>query len=263
MTMRGGALYLGGRRVPLPCAAYLRGLCASPFAPAFAEDLRTRPKGLVAQCEEKAGLLAAMLMFLQRQGVLLINDLEANAQHGRKPYQLELLRRAGLPIPRYIATNDPRAVKSFVREVGRAVYKPVGGGATVRELENTDLSDERLSALALAPVLFQELIEGISVRAYVVGKQVVAAAEIHSPELDYRRDEGEIIPTRLSGAERRACVAAAKACGMSFSGVDLIRMSTDFCVLECNPSPMFAVFEKKTGLDVAGPLARLLLSAEA
>jgi hypothetical protein len=31
-------------------------------------------------------------------------------------------------------------------------------------------------------------------------------------------------------------------------------------VLECNPSPMFAVFEDKTGADVSGPLAALLLA---
>ena len=46
---------------------------------------------------------------------------------------------------------------------------------------------------------------------------------------------------------------------MAFSGVDLIRTAQGFKVLECNPSPMFAVFEKKTGLDIAGPLAAFLL----
>ena len=46
---------------------------------------------------------------------------------------------------------------------------------------------------------------------------------------------------------------------MRVTGVDLIRGPRGFKVLECNPSPMFAVFEEKTGLDVAGPLADYLL----
>ena len=99
-----------------------------------------------------------------------------------------------------------------------------------------------------------------SVRAYVVGRRVVGAAEIHSPEIDYRQDEHDVIPTRLRGDEQRAAIAAAKACGMAFSGVDLIRYPGGVKVLECNPSPMFYVFEQKTGLDIAGPLARLLIA---
>jgi glutathione synthase/RimK-type ligase-like ATP-grasp enzyme len=263
LALRDGGLFLGRRRLDLPKAAYVRGLCASPFIPEFADDLRTRPKGLLAQCEEKGALLASMLLTLQQRGVLLVNSLEANAQHSRKPFQLELLRNAGIPVPRSIATNDPAAVRRFVREVKRAVYKPIAGGATVREVEPRDLMDDRLSALTLAPVLFQQLVEGVSVRAYVVGRRVVAAAEIHSPELDYRRGEGDVVPCQLSSEERRACVAAARACGMPFTGVDLIRHVEGFAIIECNPSPMFAVFEDKTGLDVATPLAGLLVRGRA
>jgi glutathione synthase/RimK-type ligase-like ATP-grasp enzyme len=130
----------------------------------------------------------------------------------------------------------------------------------VRLVEENDLTDERLESLAAAPVLFQEYVPGTPVRAYVVGRRVPAAAEIISPEIDYRRQEDAVIPTALSREERAAALAATRACGMQFTGVDLIRMPKGFRVLECNPSPMFGVFEEKTGLDVAGPLAELLLS---
>ena len=246
-------------RLSEPSAVYLRGLGASPLAPEFEQDLATRPRGLLAQCEEKAALLASMVLTLQACGVPLVNTLEANAQHRRKPYQLELLRARGLPVPRYLCTNDPRAARRFVREVGQAVYKPVAGGATVRKVEPEDLAEERLSSLATAPVLFQEYVPGVSVRAFVVGRRMVAAAEIRSSELDYRRDEHAVVSTRLTVGERAAAIAAARACGMAFTGVDFIRHPRGFTVLECNPSPMFAVFEDKTGLDVAGPLAAFLV----
>lgn len=259
LSFEDGALRLGRRAVPLPRSAYLRGLAVHPLAPGFEEDLKTRPRGLIAQCDEKRALLESVLLTLERRGTRLVNSLEANEQHSRKPYQLELLRASGLPVPRWLATNDPKAVRAFVRQVGRAVYKPLAGGATVREVLPEDLSEERLEALAAAPVLFQEFVEGVSVRAYVVGRRVAAAAEICSPELDYRRAEEAVVPTRLRPDERRAALAAARACSMTFAGVDLIRRADGFHLLECNPSPMFATFERKTGLDVAGPLAALLL----
>jgi [lysine-biosynthesis-protein LysW]--L-2-aminoadipate ligase len=128
----------------------------------------------------------------------------------------------------------------------------------VREVQDEDLYDERLAALVHAPVLFQELVEGVSVRSYVLDGKVVGAAEIRSKELDYRRDEGGVAPTSLNEMEESAARTAARVCRMGFAGVDLIRTRQGFRVLECNPSPMFSVFEKKTGLDIAGPLAESL-----
>lgn len=259
-SLTDGRLHLLGKALPASTqSAYLRGTGPSPFSPRHEEDLRSRPRGLFAQWEERLAFISAALMMLEAQGLAVVNTPEVNAQHSRKPFQLELLRRAGLPVPQTLATNDPNAVKAFARDIGPIVYKPLAGGATVRRVEKKDLSRDRLAALALAPVLFQELLEGVSVRAYVVGRRVVAAAEIHSLELDYRRDESSVCATKLSKDERRAAIAAAAACSMRFSGVDLIRGATDFHILECNPSPMFAVFEERTGLDVAGPLAEYLL----
>ncbi len=260
VSFRNGDLLVGGRRLEQPGSVYVRSLLCDPLHPEFQDELRTRPHGLLAQTDEKYALLTSVLLTLEGRGARLVNGLEANAQHGRKPYQLELLRTGGLPVPRFLASNDPRAVRGFVRTVRKAVYKPLAGGATVRQVEKRDLTDERLSALALAPVLFQELVEGVPVRAYVVGRRVMAAAEIHSDELDYRRDEQAVVATTLSVGERRAAVRAARVCGMAFSGVDLIRSNRAFTILECNPSPMFAVFEKKAGQDVAEPLAGLLLA---
>lgn len=258
LSIDGRSIRLGRKVLPDIHAVYIRGLGIHPLTPGFEEDLALRPQGLIAQCDEKRALLESLLLELETRGARLVNSLEANAQHARKPLQLRRLQAAGVPVPRWIATNNAAEVRRFTRDVGEVVYKPLSGGATVRRLSALDLSPDRLDALKVAPVLFQEFVEGVSVRAYVVGRKVVAAAEIHSPELDYRRDTTAVMPTRLTSAERRACLTAAKACGMRFTGVDLIRGAEDFALLECNPSPMFAAFERATGFDIAGPLARLL-----
>lgn len=260
LSMRGAVIAYNGRPLPKDISSvYLRALGANPLAPRYKSDLKHRTHGLIAQMDERLALLASIILTLKKRGVRIVNDLEVNAQHSRKPYQLALLQDAGLRVPRFAATNDPETVLSFVRSVKRAVYKPVGGGATVRAVNKRDLTRARLESLGLAPVLFQERVDGVSLRVYVVGGRCVAAAEIHSSELDYRRKEDAVIAMALTKAEQRACIDAARVCSMAFSGVDLIRSEKGFYVLECNPSPMFAVFEKKAGLDVAGPLARFLL----
>lgn len=259
-TLEGEEFRVGRRRIPVNVrSVYLRGLGAHALAPQYAADLERRPHGLLAQLQERSGFVSSVVEVLRARGIPVVNSLEANLQHRCKPYQLHLLRAAGLPVPRFLATNDPRAVKAFLKTVKRAVYKPIAGGATVREVTPRDAGRDRLEALALAPVLFQELVEGVSVRAYVVAGRVVAAAEIHSTELDYRRAENDVVSARLTSAERDAAVAAAGACGMRFAGVDLIRSPSGFWILECNPSPMFAAFERKTGLNVAGHLSQVLV----
>jgi glutathione synthase/RimK-type ligase-like ATP-grasp enzyme len=259
MAIENGALRIGTKRIGKPAAVYLRGFHGNVVSDEYERDLRERPQGLLAQMDEKLAFLNSALLTFEAEGIPVINGPWINAQHSNKPYQLALLKRAGLGVPPWIATNDPATVRKFVSTHKRVVYKPLAGGATVRAVEPADLSKERLAALQYAPVLFQKRVDGVSVRAYVVGNKVVAAAELHSTELDYRRKEDAVNATELSPEERRMAVAAAKACGMRFSGVDFIRGARKPWLLECNPSPMFAVFEDKTGFDVAGPFARFLL----
>lgn len=260
LSLSSGGVCLAGRLLTPPRAVYVRALGWHPLSPGFADDLKSRPQGLVAQCDEKRALLESLLSFWQRQRILIVNPPDVDAQHSRKPAQLQLLSDAGLPVPRWIATNDPKAVRRFLREVKRAVYKPLAGGARVQELRRADLTAERLSGLDLAPVLFQEYVPGVPVRVYVVGARIAGAVAIHSEEIDYRGRETAVEAVRLTRDERWASLAAARACGMVFSGVDIIRSGSGFAVLECNPSPMFAGLEHATGIDVAGPLATYLLA---
>jgi len=259
MSMEDGVLRIGATRYGKLKAVYLRGFHAHVSSEDHERDMRERPQGLMAQMDEKLSFLTSAMLTFESQGIPVVNGPWANAQHSNKPYQLALLKHAGLRVPAWIATNDPAAVRRFVKKHGAVVYKPLSGGATVRAVEQQDLSRDRLAALQYAPVLFQKRIDGVSVRAYVAGNKVFAAAELHSTELDYRRKEDAVIATKVSAEERRMVVAAAKACNMRFSGVDFIRGARKPYLLECNPSPMFAVFEDKTGLSVAEPFARYLV----
>lgn len=122
------------------------------------------------------------------------------------------------------------------------------------------MSAERLARLAAAPVLFQAEVPGTNLRVYVVGGTVVAAYEIVSDELDYRGAETEVRPMRLTPAEADACRPPATACEMPFTGLDLRRGPDGrLVVLECDPSPMFAGIQRRTGTEpVSDALAELL-----
>ena len=252
-------------------AWYIRGLPqALPFqsldidaAAASVDELVVEAKRAFAAGRERRSFLASFVAGLQRGGATLVNPPAAARQHFLKLDQLELLRGAGVPVPRTLASNDPEAVVAFARELSAPlVCKPLAGGGLCRRAGAHDLRRERLRALAAAPVLFQEEVQGRNIRVYVVGGEVAAAYEIVSEELDYRGAETDVLVTTPSDAELSACRTAARACGMELTGIDVRRRDDgSFAVLECNPSPMFAAIERRTGAArvtaaVAGLLER-------
>lgn len=210
---------------------------------------------------ERRSLAASFVVSLERSGAVLVNPPSAHAQHFLKLEQLQRLREAGVPVPRTLATNDPVAVREFAESVWPMVYKPLAGGALCRRMTQEDLQDARLNRLAAAPVMFQEEIPGCNIRVYVVGGAVVSSYEIVSGDLDYRGSETSVQLVKLGGPEQTASVRAAAACGMDFTGIDIRRRPDgSFALLECNPSPMFANIERRTGgMPVTRALADFLL----
>lgn len=260
MSLLDGVPAAGGVDVRSVPAWYVRSLpLPLPFQPLDEGVAGEAVDGRRAYAagRERRSFVFSFVGALERAGAVFVNPAERMSQHFLKLDQLERLRRAGVPVPRTLATNDGRAVLDFAdRVAGPVVYKPVAGGGRCRRVGEDDLRPERLRRLAAAPVLFQEEVPGRNIRVYVVGGRVVAAYEIVSPELDYRGAETAVLPTTLPADEAEASCRAAGACEMVFTGLDLRRRPAGgFAVLECNPSPMFARIEALTGAD---PISRAL-----
>lgn len=247
-----GSWYVRSLPLPLPFRV------PQPAGPGGDRTARIR----YAAGRERRSFLAGFVSALQAGGARFVNPPAAMAQHFRKVEQLDALRTAGVPVPATLATSDPDAVREFAAEAGAVVYKPLAGGGRCRVLTAADL--ERLHLLTRSPVLFQAEIPGTNIRAYVVGGRIAAAYEIVSDQLDYRGAESAVLPATLGTAERDACLRAADACHMAFTGIDLRRRPDGgFAVLECNPSPMFAGIQRWTGDDpVTRALTDLLLVTE-
>ena len=209
---------------------------------------------------ERQGAWVSWLRMAAARSVL-VNPAEANELHRLKPFQLHLLRRAALPVPATLVTSDPEAVRRFWARHREVIYKPVAGGALANLLREEDLTEERLEALSLAPVLFQEYVPGYDLRVYTVGPEVAAAGVIHGEGVDYRAGEGRIDLVSPPPEIADLAVRAAAATGCRFCAVDMKQAEDGrTVVLECNPSPMFLGFDRKAGACVGERLVEYLLA---
>ncbi len=208
---------------------------------------------------ERQGLWISWLRGADRRGHLIVNTVEANDLHSLKPYTLQLLREAGVPVPATLVTSDPDMLRDFHDRYSRVIAKPVAGGALARLLTDEDLAPDRLAVLRLAPVLFQEYIPGRDLRVYTLDGQAIAAAIIHTEAVDYRAAEGLVELVDLDAAIEQMALKAAAATGCRFCAVDF-KLSGDGrqVVLDCNPSPMFLGFDRKSGANVGERLVQFL-----
>jgi glutathione synthase/RimK-type ligase-like ATP-grasp enzyme len=189
----------------------------------------------------------------------MVNTLTAQLVHPRKVHHLRTLAAAGVPVPPFVATNDADVIRDFVsRQPDGAVLKPLRGFAKTRLLQ----AGEELPCLTRRPVLVQRYVPGATVRVYAVSGRPVAAGEMRNAgHVDTSVDPRAPVLVEPTGDERTIVARAARAAGLPFTGLDLQRPRDGgpAQVLECNAAPMFANFCRRTGADVAGPLADLLV----
>lgn len=259
LSMQGERSYYGDRCLDDAMVYYLRAL----FLPTPAIDTEPiaeeiRKDGYVAYAAERERY-AAWLSWLKSaplHGRHIVNPVDTLLLHFAKPYQVEWLRRTGIPVPETLVTSNAGLLRQFA--AGRQlVYKPVAGGALCRLLDKEDLEAERLEALASAPVLFQEYIEGSDLRAFVLDGQVIASFLVEGDGIDYRAGGTQLQPYQLSPAMADVCVRACAELGLIFSGVDLkLRSDGTVVLIECNPSAMFEGFDAAS--DAESPIVRRL-----
>ena len=229
--------------------------------PAFEISRDVEKEGHIAYVAERERYAAwlSWLMSSPYQGRYIVNPVDTLLIHFAKPYQLERLRAAGIPVPKTLVTSDPEMVLDFSRDRA-VVYKPVAGGALCRFLTEEDKLPERLEALSNAPVQFQEYIEGDDLRVFVLGKKVIASFLIKSESIDYRDGTHHVEPYELSPEVATLCIQACKALGLIFSGVDLkLRSDGSAVCIECNPSPMFEGFDRVAPNPIVSQLAAFLI----
>jgi hypothetical protein len=183
-----------------------------------------------------------------------------------KPHVLLLARRAGLEIPATLVTNDMRLVQA--RAAGRElVYKPVSGGDYCREI-GVMLEAGWKSWPATAPETVQHRLVQPEVRVYAVAGRYWAFT-MDSPDLDYREKQ-TARPAPFPLEELPAGLLEGMARVMEELGLDwgAADFKTDpetgrLLFLEINSQPMFSLFDRITGGELAGAIVDFLAAPPA
>jgi ribosomal protein S6--L-glutamate ligase len=113
-------------------------------------------------------------------------------------------------------------------------------------------------------ILVQEFIkeaEGTDIRAFVVGRKVIATMERKGADGEFRSNlhrGGTSSKAILTPGERATALKAAKAMGLNVAGVDMIRSARGPLVLEVNSSPGLEGIEKTTNTNIAREIIAFL-----
>jgi glutathione synthase/RimK-type ligase-like ATP-grasp enzyme len=211
---------------------------------------------------EKAITIGSILEILAEASTV-VNPPHSVYDHLRKSYQLARMKDAGVPVPAFQVTTDPEDAIAFAEQHDRVVYKPRGGRRYVLEV-TPEVVHERREAFDTEPVFLQRLVDGDHHRVFVIDDMIAAGRFRFDPDerVDYRAAETEVEPVELPDDVEELCRTAMEASRMTYTGLDLILDEEgDPWFLECNPSPMFAVFEDKTGYPISDRLADHLVAA--
>ncbi len=179
---------------------------------------------------------------------------------------LQLLAKAGIPIPKSAFAYSPKNVDNVIDQVG-------GIPVIIKLLEGTQglgviLAETRISAKSVIEafldvqvnILVQEFVkeaEGADVRAFVVDGQVVGAMRRKGAEGDFRSNlhrGGTSEVVKLTTQEKALAVKSVKHLGLGIAGVDMLPTKRGYIVNEVNSSPGLEGIEKATGNDIAGKI---------
>jgi ribosomal protein S6--L-glutamate ligase len=213
---------------------------------------------------------AAVVRQFEVMGVFPANESQGISRARDKLRSLQLLAREGVGLPVTGFVHSTKDIGGLLETVG-------GPPVVIKLLEGTQgigvmLAETRKAAESViaafreldANILVQEFLKeakGADVRAFVVGRRVVAAMRRQAVPGEFRSNlhrGGTAEVTQLSPEERKVALRAAGGLGLAVAGVDLIRSDRGPVVLEVNASPGLEGIEKSTGVDVAGAIIEFL-----
>src|SRR4249919_3678089 len=208
----------------------------------------------------------AVLRQMEMMGAYTPNSSDAILRARDKLRCHQLLAGQGIGLPTTVFGDNPDDTDDLLRLLGKPphVIKLIegsqGNGVVLAERLSSSRSVIEAFRGLYANFLVQEFIgeaAGADIRCFVVGERVVAAMHRQAEAGEFRSNlhrGGQASRVRLTAAEKRTALRAAKVLGLQVAGVDLLRSRTGPLVLEVNSSPGLEGIEGATGVDVAGAI---------
>ena len=173
------------------------------------------------------------------------------------------LSKAGVDMPKTVFTNYSRDVKKVIAQVG-------GTPVVIKLLEGTQgigvvLAESKIAAESVleafngleARALIQEYIaeaKGADLRALIVDEQVVGAMKRQGKEGEFRSNlhrGGTYEHYKLSDAEIKIAIKAARKLKLPICGVDLLQSDRGPLVMEINSTPGLEGIESASKKNIA------------
>lgn len=212
----------------------------------------------------------AIVRQFEMMEVFSANSSISIARSRDKLRSLQIFSRHDIGIPKTIFANHPRDIQGLLSVVG-------GAPVVIKLLEGTQgigvvLAETQKAAQSVieafhgldADMLVQEFIAeagGADIRALVVDGKVVGAMKRQGKEGEFRSNlhrGGTSAMIKLSRAEKKAAILAAKAMGLRVAGVDMLQSERGPLILEVNSSPGLRGIESATKLDIAGTIIEMV-----
>ncbi len=208
----------------------------------------------------------AIVRQFETMGVYCLNAAAAIGASRDKLLAHQVLAMHGIGMPNTAFAMQSRDTKGIVNLAG-------GSPVVVKLLESTQgkgvvLAETKKAAESLidafrglnAHFLVQEFVKeasGTDIRCLVVGGKVVGSIMRTAQPGEFRSNlhqGGSAKAVKLTTAERRTAIKAAKVLKLNVAGVDILRSDSGPKVLEVNSSPGLEGIEKATGKDIASQI---------
>jgi tetrahydromethanopterin:alpha-L-glutamate ligase len=205
---------------------------------------------------------------LAEHGARVVNEVDALAVAIDKFKSSWRFAQAGLPTPPVVLVQRLEDARRALDELGEVVCKPLYGslGVGVERLSRRDAP--RLKALMARhrALYLQAFVSDAErdVRAFVVGDRVEAAIARRPRPGEFRGNlelGASAEPLDLDGAAAGVAVAATRAVGLDYSGVDLLLLRHGVQLLEVNGTPSFRGIHRIVGRDMAEAIVEHALEA--
>lgn len=206
---------------------------------------------------------ASILRQFEAAGVFCVNGAVAITRSRDKLRSLQLLSLKGIDIPVTAFADSPQNTKDIIKLVGGAplIIKLLEGtqGKGVVLAETNKAAESVIDAFKSLStnILVQEYVKeakNCDLRCFVIDNKVVASMERRAAEGEFRANVhlgATVSNTKITPAERKMAIMAAKAFGLKIAGVDILRLPSGPKILEVNSSPGLEGIEKASGVDIA------------
>ena len=206
---------------------------------------------------------SAVVRQFESQGIFSVASSIAIVRSRDKLRSYQILAKAGVGVPKTVFARETADFEEVIELAGgtpviiKVARGTHGNGVVLAETKKAAQAVMQAFFVEGVSFLVQEFVEesaGTDIRALVVGGRVVASIKRQSLDDDFRSNThqgGVGKATKLTEAEERTAIKAAKAMGLPICGVDMMRSDKGPLVLEVNSSASLKTPESVTKRDVA------------